>query len=938
MNVFGYSDRKRRRVSTRELEIIAPDGPYTLPTTQGNSGDVITRNGATASIWTAPGGVPGLGDLVGPPSSMIGEIPIYDAVNGKLLGNTGVNFGELVKNPIQNSTVNADPPRLDFFKNRNMGPVLTGDGIGTLQFTGNDGVSAFNGASIDALADQDWAGGLGKGAQIQMNIVPNGLTTKKLVQVLTGDRIENRVQTFHGEGSSWDNGIDNPVNIDFVTGIELNEVPLEVKDSLGEVRISLEPTAGRVTADEVLIEGDLIFSDGTSGDDRWALQDVNGTLDLIDLSVAGGPQTFFRWATSQFQRWRYGSSIGGLISLYNRAGGTQAAPTAVGSNVRSHEEYARFYDGAGFGAGHLNYAATSQPWTPGNHGARWTVEGVDDNTASFVKRLVLETNGMRVRKKILVAPDLDVAVGQDSAVLEIQSTTGGFLLPKMTTLQRDAIVFPSTGLQVFNLTTNEIEFWNGAIWESNSGTGAHNDLQQAYDAGDGTITLSNFSKPFELVGADAVTPVLRIVEPGVANGPGFQVDAFGDIRGASILHQEYGSGLGAQSLFRKARGTPLAPLPVQSSDNVASINFEGFGTSFQPCAAIEVKAAEGFNVNQNGSELIFKVTPLLNSSTTPVEALTIGQSQTNGFGDTRVRGDLICEQAILSPGSNLTLQSPTLVGPVGTIDASAAFEIDSVVSGLLPPRMSTVQRDAIVAAADGLVIYNTTTQRLEYRGPGSWQPMGRFVQGPELGASDNAIAVYDGVSGSLVRDSKASIDAQGNLKTISDWPFGGRPWTTIFSLNTAVDVIGTAVETDIFDAGVPLPANSISSGAMLRWNISGYQSNNAGHECTIRIYMWNNVIELVSDNIGGGALDQYNYQGTLCFRGASAASLVGTGQQQFFHFQTPSNENANVVDLTTGFFNTTLPGANFRATVQWNIAAANVVNVNNFSLELLQGQ
>lgn len=38
-----------------------------------------------------------------------------------------------------------------------------------------------------------------------------------------------------------------------------------------------------------------------------------------------------------------------------------------------------------------------------------------------------------------------------SAQLELNSTNKGFLMPRMTTAQRDSIVSPVVGLQVFNL-------------------------------------------------------------------------------------------------------------------------------------------------------------------------------------------------------------------------------------------------------------------------------------------------------------------------------------------------------------------------------------------------------------------------------------------------------------------------------------------------------
>jgi uncharacterized protein (TIGR02145 family) len=53
-----------------------------------------------------------------------------------------------------------------------------------------------------------------------------------------------------------------------------------------------------------------------------------------------------------------------------------------------------------------------------------------------------------------------------SAKLEIASTTQGFLPPRMTTAQRDAIVSPATGLVIFNTTTNSLEYKSSTGWVS----------------------------------------------------------------------------------------------------------------------------------------------------------------------------------------------------------------------------------------------------------------------------------------------------------------------------------------------------------------------------------------------------------------------------------------------------------------------------------------
>ena len=55
-----------------------------------------------------------------------------------------------------------------------------------------------------------------------------------------------------------------------------------------------------------------------------------------------------------------------------------------------------------------------------------------------------------------------------------------------------------------------------------------------------------------------------------------------------------------------------------------------------------------------------------------------------------------------------------------TPDASAKVDITSTTQGLLPPRMTTAQRDAISSPAEGLVIYNTTTKGLEFKSSTGW--------------------------------------------------------------------------------------------------------------------------------------------------------------------------------------------------------------------------
>jgi hypothetical protein len=57
-----------------------------------------------------------------------------------------------------------------------------------------------------------------------------------------------------------------------------------------------------------------------------------------------------------------------------------------------------------------------------------------------------------------------------SAVLEASSTSQGFLPPRMTSTQRNAISSPVAGLTIWNTTYVQLEVYNGSLWVNMNGT------------------------------------------------------------------------------------------------------------------------------------------------------------------------------------------------------------------------------------------------------------------------------------------------------------------------------------------------------------------------------------------------------------------------------------------------------------------------------------
>ena len=56
------------------------------------------------------------------------------------------------------------------------------------------------------------------------------------------------------------------------------------------------------------------------------------------------------------------------------------------------------------------------------------------------------------------------AAPDPSAMLDVESTTKGVLIPRMTTAQRIAISTPATGLMGFDNTTTSFWYYDGSSW------------------------------------------------------------------------------------------------------------------------------------------------------------------------------------------------------------------------------------------------------------------------------------------------------------------------------------------------------------------------------------------------------------------------------------------------------------------------------------------
>jgi hypothetical protein len=109
--------------------------------------------------------------------------------------------------------------------------------------------------------------------------------------------------------------------------------------------------------------------------------------------------------------------------------------------------------------GTVSNAGHTAIFTKGNNSGSTAIRITDQNVGASVNHFIVDYVG---------ASGFGIANGtlqvNASAQVEIQSTTKGFLCPRMTTTQKNAIASPAEGLQVWDTTLKLMSVYNGTTW------------------------------------------------------------------------------------------------------------------------------------------------------------------------------------------------------------------------------------------------------------------------------------------------------------------------------------------------------------------------------------------------------------------------------------------------------------------------------------------
>jgi hypothetical protein len=323
-----------------------------------------------------------------------------------------------------------------------------------------------------------------------------------------------------------------------------------------------------------------------------------------------------------------------------------------------------------------------------------------------------------------------------SSALEIESTTGGILIPRMTETQRDAIALPASGLMIYQ--TDEISgfyFYNGTQWTSVGMSGPQGDQGPQGEAGvagpAGPAGPTGNTGPAGADGADGTQG--PVGNTGPAGPQGDQ-----GIQGAT-------GATGPQGLAG-ADGADGAQGPVGNTGPAGpqgDQGIQGATGATGPQGLAGVDGADGNDGNGIASTV---------DNNDGTFTLTFDDNTTFTTSDlTGPEGPLVSGtngQTLYNNGtewvstSNLYNDGTSIAIGTDDIDSSSVLQIESTTQGVLFPKMTSEQRDLIATPQTGLLIFQIDNSPGFYFYDGTAWVALDTSNGTSSGGSDSKTLIY----------------------------------------------------------------------------------------------------------------------------------------------------------------------------------------------------
>jgi hypothetical protein len=242
-------------------------------------------------------------------------------------------------------------------------------------------------------------------------------------------------------------------------------------------KIKLYPIDTNITDDDIVIGSDADNSDITKNYQMSAIRsyiasglspEIGGTLkitELVDVDINETPEDFINSLSPAVTIANYEvvivvlTSSKYILKLQDVVVGNGETPTTASDFILITDSF----------TGTVDYVA------------KFTPDGTQIGDSQIYD------NGFSV--------SIGSATPPVTSLLNLTSTTRGFLQPRMTTTQRNAISAPAEGLRIYNTTTKKENFYNGTIW-----------VEIQNDAVNGTLNkLAKFTPDGTHVGDSAIS-------------------------------------------------------------------------------------------------------------------------------------------------------------------------------------------------------------------------------------------------------------------------------------------------------------------------------------------------------------------------------------------------------------------------------------------------
>lgn len=405
----------------------------------------------------------------------VGTTPLTPLAKFQVDGNVvAVNDGAVTMGAIAASDTPTVAPSLALVRARgtlaSTALPQSGDDMGGIFFMNPEVV---NGSRISSFATENHVAASARGADLRFYTVPNGspgsIERVKITQAgNVGIGTGNPSQRLTVAG-----------NINVTTG---NDICIDGGACLssataggGETNTGSNTGAGaQVFKDKTTTQ--LNFRSLASSDSSISITQNTDDINLavnsvsVDRLTNGAGQYFtyqpnntacndgevLKWVTAN-SRWECAVDGGGGGGSYSAGAGIDA--TALAGNSIA-----------------INLlAGTALDFAAGQLGSAWNLTGTD---------LSYLGGGL----------GLGVTTPNASALFEMQSTSQGFLPPRMTTTQRDAIATPATGLTIFDTTENKLMYYDGSSWLEVGGEATGPAFRVDRNNSDQTVTLGVSTK------------------------------------------------------------------------------------------------------------------------------------------------------------------------------------------------------------------------------------------------------------------------------------------------------------------------------------------------------------------------------------------------------------------------------------------------------------